>query len=244
MAQLDVKVKFSGGAAPLKTLSNKQVVSVNKYLMTEDFNDDQDTLALFRWARNSTEAKQATQMEEEFLQKVKATKAMSQKSKEMVKQKRQSRALDLLSKCRSHGGPLSRDNMQLLESLTYDELVCEVSYLKATIAKDLRLKHKVNTGVGNKYRFEKLARENLQIGIRNVLQQSKGPIKPVEELLSKMFGYIDMTFQLWYITNIFVHVNNCKHIWLIWIFISLINLKPLFCLKCLILMFLGIEFYT
>ena len=57
MAQLDVKVKFSGGAAPLKTLSNKQVVSVNKYLMTEDFNDDQDTLAVFRWARNSTEAK-------------------------------------------------------------------------------------------------------------------------------------------------------------------------------------------
>ena len=59
-------------------------------------------------------------MEEEFLQKVKCTKALSQKSKEMVK--RQSRALDLLSKCRSHGGPLSRDNMQLLESLTYDEL--------------------------------------------------------------------------------------------------------------------------
>ena len=48
MAQLDVKVKFSGVAAPLKTLSNKQVVSVNKYLMTEDFNDDKDTLALFR----------------------------------------------------------------------------------------------------------------------------------------------------------------------------------------------------
>ena len=103
MAQLDVKVKFSGGAAPLKTLSNKQVVSVNKYLMTEDFNDDKDTLALFRWARNSTEAKEAVKMEEEFLQKVKATKALSQKSKEMAKLKRQSRALDLLTKCRSPG---------------------------------------------------------------------------------------------------------------------------------------------
>ena len=29
-------------------LSNKQVVRVNKYLMTEDFNDDKDTFALFR----------------------------------------------------------------------------------------------------------------------------------------------------------------------------------------------------
>ena len=59
-----------------------------------------------------------------------------------------SRALQLLTKCRSHGGHLSQDNMQLLESLTYDELLFEGSYLIATIAKDLRLKHKVYTGVG------------------------------------------------------------------------------------------------
>ena len=38
---------------------------------------NQDTLALFRWARNSTEAKEAV-MEEEFLQKVKATKAVTE----------------------------------------------------------------------------------------------------------------------------------------------------------------------
>ena len=107
---------------------------------------NQDTLALFRWARNSTEAKEAVKMGEEFLQKVKSTKALSQKSKELAKLKGQSRTLNLLTKCRSHGGPLSRDNMQLLESLTYDELVCGVSYLKATIAKDLRFKHKVNNG--------------------------------------------------------------------------------------------------
>ena len=81
MAQLDVKVKFFGGAAPLKTLSNKPVVSGNKYLITEDFNDDKDWLDLFRWARNSIEAKEAVKMEEEFLQKVKATKALSQEKK-------------------------------------------------------------------------------------------------------------------------------------------------------------------
>ena len=63
-----------------------------------------------------------------------------------------------------------------------------MNYIVCEVSKDLRLKHKVNTGMGNKYRFEKLAREDLQIGIRNVLQPSKGPIKPVEELLSKMFG--------------------------------------------------------
>ena len=66
--------------------------------------------------------------------------------------------------------------MQLLESLTYDELVCEVPYLKATIAKDFRLKHKVNTGVGNRYKFQNLPRNVLETGIRNVLQPAKGPI--------------------------------------------------------------------
>ena len=48
MVQLDVKVKFSGGAAPLKPLGNKKGVSVNKYLMTQGFRDDIATLALFR----------------------------------------------------------------------------------------------------------------------------------------------------------------------------------------------------
>ena len=78
--------------------------------------------------------------------------------------------------------------MQLLESLTYDELVCEMSYLKATISKDLRLKHKVNTGVGNKYKFQNLPRNDPITETRNMPQPAKGPIQPVESLLAKMFG--------------------------------------------------------
>ena len=49
-------------------------------------------------------------------------------------------------------------------------MMCEVSYLIGTIAKDLRLKHKVNTGVGNRYKFQNLPRNDLETGIRNVLQ--------------------------------------------------------------------------
>ena len=78
--------------------------------------------------------------------------------------------------------------MQLLESLTYDELVCEMSYLKAPIAKNLRLKHKVNTDVGNKYKFQNLPRNDLETGIRNVLLPAKGPKQQVESLLAKMFS--------------------------------------------------------
>ena len=37
MAQLDVKVNYSGGAAPIETLSGKQIVSANGYLTSDEF---------------------------------------------------------------------------------------------------------------------------------------------------------------------------------------------------------------
>ena len=63
-----------------------------------------------------------------------------------------------------------------------------MSYLKVTIAKDLRLKHKVNAGVGSKYKFQNFPRHDLETGMRNVLQPAKGPIQSVESLLAKMFS--------------------------------------------------------
>ena len=39
MTQLDVKVNFSGGAAPVQTLSDKHIISVNQYLTTDEFSD-------------------------------------------------------------------------------------------------------------------------------------------------------------------------------------------------------------
>ena len=85
-------------------------------------------------------------------------------------------------------GPSSRGNMQLLKYLIYDVLVCEVSYLKATIDKALRCKQKVNTGVGNKYKFQNLPRNDLETGMRSVLPPAKGPMMPVETLLATMFS--------------------------------------------------------
>ena len=64
MAQLDVKVKFSGGSAPVETLSDKQVVSVNGYLLTEDFDDANNTHTLFKWARTSAQAKEANRLQD------------------------------------------------------------------------------------------------------------------------------------------------------------------------------------
>ena len=58
MADLDVRVRFSGGAAPIETISDKQVVSKNKFLLSDEF-DGEGAGELFKWARTSTEAKKA-----------------------------------------------------------------------------------------------------------------------------------------------------------------------------------------
>ena len=47
MAQLDVKGKFSGIVASVQTLSDKQVISVNQYLPTEECSDS-NILQLFQ----------------------------------------------------------------------------------------------------------------------------------------------------------------------------------------------------
>ena len=112
---------------------------------------------------------------------------ISVKSKQLFKEKKQLRALNLLSKCRKHGGPLSTDNITLLKDLTYEQVATEVSYLKATIASELRLKRRVQDTTTGKYKYINLPIDELYTGIRNVLNPSKDPVESVEELLGKMF---------------------------------------------------------
>ena len=61
MAQLDVRVDYCGGSALINTISDKQVIAVNKYFMSAEFSK-QDAGELFKWARNADEAKNANQL--------------------------------------------------------------------------------------------------------------------------------------------------------------------------------------
>ena len=40
MAQLDVRLTFSGGSAPIDTLSDKHIVAANKFFLSEEFDED------------------------------------------------------------------------------------------------------------------------------------------------------------------------------------------------------------
>ena len=85
-AQLDVRVDFCGGSAPLHTISNKQVVAVNDFFSTEEFQPE-DTKELSKWARTSEETKKANQLQDEFLQRVKMVNSLARKKKHKKKQK-------------------------------------------------------------------------------------------------------------------------------------------------------------
>ena len=84
MAQLDVKVNYSGGAAPVETLSDKQILSVNGYLTSDEFST-KDLLKLMKWASTSKQATEMVRLQEEYLQKVRASKLMMVKIKQLVK---------------------------------------------------------------------------------------------------------------------------------------------------------------
>ena len=68
-------------------VSDKQVTSVNWYLTTDDFSDD-STIELFKWATTSKQAK-----EKDFPYKVQACKIMLVKTKQLVKEKKNARAM-------------------------------------------------------------------------------------------------------------------------------------------------------
>ena len=66
MAQLDVKVNYSGGAAPVETLSDKHILSVNGYLTSDEFST-KDLLKLMKWASTSKQATEMVWLQDEYL---------------------------------------------------------------------------------------------------------------------------------------------------------------------------------
>ena len=139
-AQLDVRVRYSGGSAPLQNISNKQTVAVNGYLRSSDFDDLEKAGELFKWARTADEALKVRDMQKEFNAKVELVKFAALKKKENLKRKRFERSLKLHGKCLEHGGPITANNLEKLHKMDYKRLVMEVSFIKATVGKEIKMK--------------------------------------------------------------------------------------------------------
>ena len=66
MALLDVKLNYSDGAAPIETLSDKQIVSANGNLRSDEFST-KDLLKLMKWASTSKQATEMVWLQDEYL---------------------------------------------------------------------------------------------------------------------------------------------------------------------------------
>ena len=97
-------------------------------------------------------------------------------------QKRKS-SLKLLAQCRKHNGPLSVDNLSLLDTLTEKEVLEEVKYLKATVAHELKMKKRITNPATGKYKMKQLPLDHLKGCIRNVLKPSNDLPASIESLL-------------------------------------------------------------
>ena len=138
-SDLGNRAKVSGRSAPITTISDKQIVSANKFLVSDEF-QAADKGNMFKWARTSSEVKEAEKLTGEFLRDVEAAKRQANKAKHMAKHRRCLRAIKLGEECKLHGGPVSGDNLDLLDFLDEGQVTKEVLFLKATIASELKIK--------------------------------------------------------------------------------------------------------
>ena len=186
LAQLDVRVDFCGGSAPINTISDKQVVSVNNYFSTDEFKSE-NKKELFQWARNSEEAKEVNKLQDEFLENVKMVNTLARKVRKEKKNKKILRAVKLATICQEHGGPVTINNIEILDKLDEKQLVDEVFYLKATVASEIKAKKREKDEVTGKMKVNVLPMDVLRKSILSVLQpNSSDQNDDINELLNSV----------------------------------------------------------
>ena len=106
---LDNRLKISGGTTSVNTLSNKNIVATNKYLISEEFVGltEEERKKEWKWSRTSEECKEVRLLTKAFLHRVKEAKKLSLRNKEAQKKKKFVRILKLYDTCKKHGGPIS-----------------------------------------------------------------------------------------------------------------------------------------
>ena len=104
-----------------------------------------------------------------------------------AKSKKVARTLKILEKLKKHGGPITADSIDLLDNLSEDQLVAEVTYLKLTIAPDLKLKKRVRNNETNKFQMIKIPVHQLRQSIQGVVKPLLDGQEKLDVLLAKHF---------------------------------------------------------
>ena len=89
-AKLDNRIKITGGTTSVQTLSRKNTVTTNAYLLDSNFLSmtDEEKRDCWKWARQSSEVKEVRKMEADFLATVKQTKHLALKKRTAQKKEK------------------------------------------------------------------------------------------------------------------------------------------------------------
>ena len=165
-AHADNDLRQSGGSTSLTTVSSKHVIKQNELYKKEKWTclSEEERTERWRWAHGSEEAKKVRQLDKEFREKLKALQKVAYEEKVAKKQASDRKFLEILEKCKKHGGPITMKEVEKLEALTYDEVLLEVKFLKRTTGPQLRIKRKVEK------KFVNYTRDQLIQQIKDVLK--------------------------------------------------------------------------
>ena len=101
-----------------------------------------------------------------------------------MKKNKIARMLKLAESCRVHGGPVTDKNLNILPTLTQKQLLTEVSFLKATVAKEIKMKRRVKDKVSGKFSYVTFENGVLIDSIKNVVKPDDANLNNnLEELL-------------------------------------------------------------
>ena len=118
---------------------------------------------------------------------MKISKKLVLAKKEELKRKKNRRLLQTTDICKQHGGPLTDNNLELVESLSEKQLISEIVFLRLTAAPNIGQQRRVKDSTTGKFRVEKFTAEELRTGIRNAIKPEDEVDKNVDGLLLKIF---------------------------------------------------------
>ena len=98
IAWLDNRLKFSGGTTTITTLSRKNVVSMNRFLVDDYFQNatDEERRQRWKWARTSEQVKQVQKLNADFLAILKALERLSSIKKENLRNRKSKRLFKIV----------------------------------------------------------------------------------------------------------------------------------------------------
>ena len=136
-----------------------------------------------RKARISEETEIVWKMEKDFLATIKQSRILTLRKKELLIRKKCKKTMHILTKCKKHDGPISVDDINLLDTLDEKSLQLEISYLRATIAPIIRQQPRVKLPDG-KFKFLKYSISELKTSIWNAIKLENDRQDDVDRLKS------------------------------------------------------------